>query len=373
MDGNSRLPQTGTVSYHLLELTAICGEFPACLLMRIPGSTSYKESVITSLKKDGLLKTYYRDKLRGYRLSRKARSFLLKENPERFSFFLTGNGETSRLKSEFPRRLRLHRVAEIFVSMQNAGIRVFRDEKPEIFSAGGSPVPMLDCPAYYSSREIKEIGIDAVKIRGSRMAGALLTSSGIFVIYNGDSYTMKWDYRAEIKVQVFLKLLLCCERLPGQYARTEVSGLLLGNGLEHFYQILSAADTASRCFFLLDGNYEHFYYLTNDQYGDTLLKLLCSSEKITELNRMLMQGLSPKDTGLPIEHDALGGDGSPVLFGYFLDIPRINRFHTALQLQERTGTLVCFDFQREVLHRFCGDQVEFSTISFEKFERRFFP
>ena len=47
---------------------------------------------------------------------------------------------------------------------------------------------------------------------------------------------------------------------------------------------------------------------------------------------MLMQGLSPKDAGLPIEHDALDGDGSPVLFGYFLDIPRINRFHTALQL-----------------------------------------
>ena len=141
----------------------------------------------------------------------------------------------------------------------------------------------------------------------------------------------------------------------------------------HFYQILSAADTASRCFFLLDGNYEHFYYLTNDHYGDTLLKLLCSPEKITELDRMLMQGLSPKDTGLPIEHDALDGDGSPVLFGYFLDIPRINRFHTALQLQERTGTLVCFDFQKEVLHRFCGRQVEFSTISFEKFERRFFP
>ena len=373
MDGSSRLPRTDTISYHLLELTAICGELPAYLLIRIPGSTSYKESVITSLKKDGLLKTYYRDKLRGYRLGRKARGFLLEENPERFSFFLTGNGETSRLKSEFTRRLRLHRVAEIFVSMRNAGIRIFRDEKPDIFSAGGSPVSTLDCPAFYGSREIKEVGIDAVKIRGSRMAGALLAPAGIFVTYNGDSYTMKWDYRAEIKVQVFLKLLPCCERLPAQYARTEVSGLLLGNGLEPFYQILSSADTSSRCFFLLDGNYEHFYYLTNDRYGDTLLKLLCSPEKITQLDRMLMQGFQPKDTGLPIEHDALDRNGNPVLFGYFLDIPRINRFHTALQLQERTGTLVCFDFQKEVLHRFCGRQVEFSTISFEKFERRFFP
>ena len=148
MDGNSRLPRTGTVSYHLLELTAICGELPADLLPRIPGSTSYKESVITSLKKDGLLRTYYLDKLRGYRLGRMAKTSLMEENPERFSFFLTGNGETSRLKSEFPRRLRLHRVAEIFVSMQNAGIRIFRDEKPDIFSSTGSPVPMLEYPAF---------------------------------------------------------------------------------------------------------------------------------------------------------------------------------------------------------------------------------
>lgn len=362
-----------TISFHLLELTAICGEFPADLLTRIPGSTSYKEAVITSLKKNGLLRTYYRDKLRGYRLGRKARCFLLAENPERFSFFLTGNGETHRLKSEFSRRLRLHRVAEVFVSMQNAGIQIFRDEKPDVFSSRGSPVSALKAPAFYSSREIKEVGIEAVKIRGSRMAGALLAPSGIYVSYNSGSYTMKWDYRAEIKVQVLLKLLLCCERLPDQYAQSEVSGLLLGNGLDSFYQILSNTDTASRCFFLLDGNYEHFYYLTNDRYGDILLKLLCDPAKIKELNSMLMQGFLPKDTGLPIEHDALDQNGNPVLFGYFLDIPRINRFHTALQLQERTGLFICFDFQKEVLHRFCGGQVEFSTISFEKFERRFFP
>lgn len=373
MQDKNGFPREGTISRHLLELTAVCGEFPLPLLLRIPGSTSYKESVITSLKKDGFLRTYYRDKLRGYRLGRKAKSFLLAENPERFSFFLTGNGETHKLKSEFSRRLRLHRVAEILVTMQNAGIQIFRDEKPCIFSVRGSPVKSVDAPAFYGSREIKEIGMEAVKIRGSRMAGALLAPSGLFTVYNGDSYTMKWDYRAEIKVQVFLKLLLCCERLPGQYARTEVSGLLLGNGLEDFYQILSAADTGSRCFFLLDGNYEHFYYLTNDHYGEALLKLLCDPVKTTKLDNLLMQGFTPKDAGLPIEHDALDQSGNPVLFGYFLDIPRINRFHTALQLQGRNGTLICFDFQKEVLHRFCGGQAEFSTISFEKFERRFFP
>ena len=62
-----------------------------------------------------------------------------------------------------------------------------------------------------------------------------------------------------------------------------------------------------------------------------------------------------------------------MLFGYLLDIPRIHRFCNALQLQERHGTLICFDFQKEVLERCYGGLVTFETISFEKFERRFYP
>lgn len=373
MSDKGTFPRQDTLGFCLLELAAICGEFPASILPRIPGSSSYKEAVITSLKKEGLLRVFYKDRLRGFRLGRRAKGRLLAENPERFSFYLTGDTDTNRIRSEVTRRMRLHRTAETYAAMLNAGAAVFRDEKPPVFLPEAVPLPVLKSPAFYGSREIKEMGIDMVKIRSSRMIGVLLTPSGIFLTYNSGPYTAKWDYRAEQRAQVLLKMVLCHQRMALQYARTEAAGLLFGDTLEPFYQIMSESDSHTRCFFLLDGNYEHFYYLTNDHYGDTLLKLLCSPEKITVLDRMLMQGLSPKDAGLPIEHDALDRDGSPVLFGYFLDIPRINRFHTALQLQERTGTLICFDFQKEVLHRFCGRQVEFSTISFEKFERRFFP
>ena len=54
------------------------------------------------LKKERLLRVYYRDKLRGYRLGRRARTALLFDNPERFSFYLTGNVDTSLLKSSDP-------------------------------------------------------------------------------------------------------------------------------------------------------------------------------------------------------------------------------------------------------------------------------
>ena len=49
------------MAYRLLSLTAISGEFPTDQLNRLPGSPYYLESVVTALKKDGLLRTYYRD------------------------------------------------------------------------------------------------------------------------------------------------------------------------------------------------------------------------------------------------------------------------------------------------------------------------
>ena len=72
---NRTFAQPDTLPYHLLALTAISGEFPADQLKRLRGSDYYKESVITALKKDGYLRTYYRDKLRGYQLMYKMYQF----------------------------------------------------------------------------------------------------------------------------------------------------------------------------------------------------------------------------------------------------------------------------------------------------------
>lgn len=125
----------------------------------------------------------------------------------------------------------------------------------------------IEMPAFYGSREIKEMGMEAIKIRGSRMTGVLLALSGVFLVYNCGPYAAVMDYRAEQRAQVLMELVLCRRRFPGQYGGCGVSGLLFGNGLESFYQILTDRDSRSRCFFLLDGNYRHFYYFTNDRRG----------------------------------------------------------------------------------------------------------
>ena len=77
-----QLPSPDTLPYRLLLLTAISGEFPAAQVGRLPGGPAYKENVVKQLKREKLLRTYYRDGLRGLRLTAAAKSLLLAEQPE---------------------------------------------------------------------------------------------------------------------------------------------------------------------------------------------------------------------------------------------------------------------------------------------------
>lgn len=228
---------------------------------------------------------------------------------------------------------------------------------------GWTPADFHHGPCFYNSREIKELGIEAVKIKGARSAGVLLTESAVFVIYNLGGSLMKWQYRAEMRTKALMQTILCRERLPEQYAPEDVKGLLLGDNMELAATILSGE--GGRQYLLLDGSYEHFYYLTNDRRGEKLLRMMCNAELSEELEALLLTDLWEKDEGLPIENDAIDGSGSPVLFAYTCDLPRIRRFDTALRLQNKAGTLICFDFQAEALRRCCGEQVRFQTINFE--------
>ena len=164
---------------------------------------------MTDLKKSGLLRTYYRDKLRGYRLGVRAKNRLLDNWPERFAPYLTGDTDTNRLKSEIGRRLRLHRLAETYVTMDNAGVGLFQDEKPKVFAPQGYSDGAVKYPSFYSSREVKEMGVDTTQIRSSRFTGVLLTSSGIYVTYNSSAALMKWRYKSEMRGKAWNSLTRC--------------------------------------------------------------------------------------------------------------------------------------------------------------------
>lgn len=373
MSDTQPLPINQTKPRLLLLLTALSGEFPANQTDRL-SSPSYMENVVKELKRDRLLRACYKDRLRGYRLTAKAKALLLSLYPDRLSFFLTGNSETNQPKSEITRRLRLHRMAECLVTMQKAGILIFRDEKPEVFYPEGTKRPSalrIDAPAFYNSREVKELGTEFVKIRGARMVGVLLTSGNAFVVYNTGSAKCRWEYKSEMRTKALMKTVLCQQRLAGQYAPDAVQGILLGDGMEMAYELLSGQEAGQRNYFILDGNYDSFHYIPNNHDGEVILKILCDAGRSAELRSVLSENLSPRTADSHIENDGFDRHGNPVLFAHTLDLPRIARFHQALQLQERSGTMICFDFQAEVLKRYCKAQVSFEIINLQKYEGRF--
>ena len=181
---------------------------------------------------------------------------------------------------------------------------------------------------------------------------------------------IRWGYKAEMRTKGVLQTVLCNDRLSHLYTPATLQGLLFGNTMELAFEILSG--THAQQYFLLDGSYTHFHYLTNDHCGERLLALLCNPELTTRLEDILLCDLYEGDENSTLENDAFNEAGDPVLLGHTCDLPRIMRFHTALLRQGKSGTLICFDFQREVLERYCGGCVRFQTIDFQKWERSFF-
>jgi hypothetical protein len=360
----------------ILSLIAVSGELPANQIKRLFGGGRYKEEKIKELKNKNLIRTYYKDKLRGYMLTANGKKMLLKDNQERFESFLTGNTETNQPKYDITRRLRLKSIAETVVTMQNAGVSIYRDEKPDVFCPdidfNSRPYIITD-PAFYNSREIKEMGSEFVKIHGARSVGVLLTEYDAFVVYNTCGSLMKWDYKSELRTKALIKNILCIERFPHQYKPDNIKGMMLGDNMEQLYRLLTSTGGVKRKYFMLDDNYGSFIYLTNDRNGELILKLLNDRNKTNHLKHILSENLSGRNPGMLTENDAVDENGEPVLFAYDCDMPRIVRFNSSLNTYNRNGTIICFDFQMEVLRRFCCDNVKFQTIDIKKFEGRFFP
>ena len=364
-DGRA-LPALDTFPGLVLTLTALSGELPVALVSRLPAADTYKEYAVKQLKRDNLLRAFYRDGIRSLRLTAAAKHLLLECWPDQFLPYLSGSTETNQLKSEIARRLRLHRMAEVLVTMLNADVSVLPWEKPALFSSTPPDgLTALDRPAYYSSREVKDLGKEAIKIRNSRSTGVLLTDGGIFIIYNTGPGQMKWEYKAEMRFKALLEMELCQTRLPAQFKRAVQTPIVFGIDMGQMPPLMGVGEDKRHNYFVLDGGFEQFYYLTSDHCGEVILQLLCYPDEKAILDGILSQDFGPPWPGWIIENDAMDGE-TPVLFAYTCDMPRLRRFNAALEKMDWTGTLFCFDFQVDAIRQVCDKRIKIESLDFEK-------
>lgn len=365
---------TSTSAYRFLELVALSGEFPADNLHRMGIGENYGEKLVTKLKEEKLLKTHYKDKLRGYRLTSRGKKMLLAQNPSRFSFYLTGSSDTNQPRSDYARRLRLHQASRTYCLLLNSGITLFRDVKPAIFSGippdEQAPFPT---PVFYHSREIKELGTETTKINNSRCIGVLFADRCIYVIFHTGDSVLKWEYKTEIRVKAFLSYHASQGILKSWYRHdTPIHALLIGKSMDIGIRLMTSTGGLRHSLFTLDTSFEYFHFIPDSRAGEIILMILCRPGFSKQFSALLLSDLEAPDEKLGFEHDAVK-NGNPVLLAYDFDMLRISHFITSLKLHRCSGHLICFDFQKEALLFYCGDTVTLSTIDLAKFERRFFP
>lgn len=279
--------KTDSIKYQLLEMVGLCGEFPSGQLNRLIESDSYAEKVVTDLKQSKLIRTHYKDGLRGYRLTKRAKELLLSQNSCRFQNYLTGNAETNLIRSELPRRLRLHQKAETYLTLSHAGIPFFPDEKPLLFSESGEAAtfPMRSLPLFYSSREIKNLGASTTKIKNSRSMGILMAPHCVYAVYNTGNTLLKWEYKTEVRLNAFLQHYL--QGLP-YHGPPTVYAIMTGSDMDMAFRLLTSTGGYKKTLFMLDTAYEHFYFLPNNSYGEYLLRLLVQPQRMMQLNQLLL-------------------------------------------------------------------------------------
>ena len=257
------------------------------------------------------------------------------------------------------------------MTMQNAGITIYPWEKPEIFQADDGPLDIyIDQPLYYTSFEVKSAGEEKNKITGSRASGVLLTPSRVFAVYNTGSTEMKWESRSEERLKIFLKTELCHTKLPDQYFDARSEAIMLAADMGPLGTFMDERAKGPHRNFDPD-IFEHFHFIPNNRYGETLLQILCDDGQRGKLDRYLKYNFAPGHPCLT-ENDAFDEDGRPMLLGYTCDMPRIRRFRDGLELHDLTGIMFCFDFQEDALFEFCGTRVELYVIDFEKYTKHLF-
>ena len=59
-------------------------------------------------------------------------------------------------------------------------------------------------------------------------------------------------------------------------ATRKVDGILLADHWQTLYILLENTKSSEKEYFLFGEGYEHFYFITNDYYGEALLWMLCN-------------------------------------------------------------------------------------------------
>lgn len=346
----------------LLELIALCSDFPYTLLDWLPGSREWTGKIVRALIRDKLIRRYKNNGVTSLRLTKKARTMLLSANYQRFHGLVDGAGELRARKTDVVSRRRTHTIAVVLLYMIIANVEVFKDNKPELFSGisyGHSE--QLKISTFYTSIEVKSQGRDFIRINATRAVGVLFTPSwDTYLIYNTGAGLLKWSSKSEQKLSGIVEGLLAQRKVHLQ----EIKGIMFGDSMQTALELLNSTGGFKRQYYRVDDTFPALHYIPLNGQGQIVLRLLCEARIQKQLSTRLLHGMEQPAYPRYV-CDAIHS-GKVVLLAFDFDFVRLKHFKNGLELFNEQGIVFCFDFQAEVLKSYFGNLAEIRTLDANK-------
>ena len=333
-------------------------DFPAKLINNIHASGNRRVyEAIESLIADGYVKRYRKDKIGSLRLTKKGQSYLESVNKERFGEAVLSKRKYS--KSELKKRIRIHRIAATYLMMKNSGIKIYKDQKPKLFSEDERNIIEIKEPVFYSSGEIKSFGIECTKIKFTRAVGVMLIEADNgFIVYNAENTLMKWSSQAEQKLHGVISGIL----LKNSIQIDNFSAIMMGNNMDSAKKQLLSKGGPRNCYFKLDNTFNEFYFVPETRDGEFLLRLLSSVHERKFLKEKVLDLFNIDNNSAPFVSDGVDSKERMTLLAYTFDMERIRKFKSAIEMFEEPALVICFDFQRKVLEGYFGNLAQIEVI-----------
>jgi hypothetical protein len=285
------------------------------------------------------------------------------KDPQNAAMFLfMQERDPSHLDTE--KAVRAHAVDVGLVMACNAGAVIHPAMKPSLLLANkyNSVKPDPVASYYYSVREIREAIQEYNKdtvAKTSRILGAIVSDRKCYCLYYTGASRMYWRNPTELNTAASINALLEARGLPCDL----MCQVIIGTNMRVAEKITRPGVNVRSKFITLDDEFNNCYFITNDEDGEALLRLITNRRLQESFIRSFM-----KDTYKPLDTvnravDAVTLDGQrPVIFSYECDLLRLASIDLVPIGFEETPIILCLDYQVDAIQNIVGGMVEVRAI-----------
>ena len=371
------ITKTDSAKVRILELLAMTDELSGSNIKSFFSSNAYVEKLITSLKKESLIRNANKEGKPIYRLTKRGREVLRDVLPDIFVPLLDGHKTMNRIREEKRKIERRQKLVEVLNLFVEAGVKIFPDEKVIInnyFTNARTDNTdetdsIYNCePEFYTATEIKNLVPDYKKAIGSRALGVFISYGRIYIIYSTETGDLLWRPETEKNFGEVTRTALS-RKLYGKDGK--IYFLVLGDKVKAVQSIMNRYDSTRTKGMIHPGSdLPNMIFALKDIKKDATLRIITKAfDHIAEKEREENMGIVP-DGHFP----CFAGRSQEDKLTYYLNTYLFDMCKVAAGIKECADKGInviinCFDYQvdyvKSIVKEEFQDRITYETTRLE--------